>query len=107
MREVAPWGLVFVPLTGEAGGEKGAPGVLGWWSPFPALTVAKGSLLSLLALQEIVLGGQRSRKEGPGPLLFCFPDRESVISTIYGIQVSSQAHSVPQCWGDLGTTARG
>lgn len=28
MREVAPWGLVFVPVTGEAGGEKGAPGVL-------------------------------------------------------------------------------
>lgn len=72
MREVAPWGLVFVPVTGEAGGEKGAPGVLGWWSPFPAPTVAKGALLSLLALQEIVLGVRGAERKGQALYYFVF-----------------------------------
>lgn len=72
MSEVAPWGRVFVPRTGEAGGEKGAPGVLGWWDPFPSPTVAKGALLSLLALQEVVLGVRGAERKGQALSYFVF-----------------------------------
>lgn len=73
MREVAPWGLVFVPMTGEAGGEKRGPGS-GVVGSVSLSDCGQRGIAFSSGFAGSRVGDQSSRKEGPGPLLLCFPD---------------------------------
>lgn len=96
-----------MPLKGETGGEPaplGAPGRGG--VDFP-LCGQRRDFFLFLASQETVLRMRGAEREGQAFYYFVF-QIENLLLAIYDTQVSSQAHSVPQCWGKtLRATARG
>lgn len=101
------WGLAFVLRKGEARRESEPPGVRGVGAVDFSDCGLRRHFLPFSALQEMVLRMREAERKSQAFSEFVF-QIEALLLAIYYIRVSSQAHSVLQCWGKtLGGHGRG